>query len=121
MACLVISTRFACCLPVPASVWPLRLGDAGWAVAGAGRWSFCWDVLSLFSPRQPCLEPPDGAEFYRRAAARNRRNRCRPCSTNCTNRFIDLRQIWAFTYMRGRCLPVLLVVLAVGWALTGCA
>jgi len=36
------------------------------------------------------------------------------------NRFgIDLRQIWAFTYMRRAFLPVLLVVLAVGWALTG--
>ena len=36
------------------------------------------------------------------------------------NRFgIDLRKIWAFTYMRRAFLPVLLVVLAVGWALTG--
>ncbi len=36
------------------------------------------------------------------------------------NRFgIDLRQIWAFTYMRRAFLPVLLVVLAVGWTLTG--
>jgi regulator of protease activity HflC (stomatin/prohibitin superfamily) len=36
------------------------------------------------------------------------------------NRFgIDLRQIWAFTYMRRAFLPVLAVVMALGWALSG--
>jgi regulator of protease activity HflC (stomatin/prohibitin superfamily) len=36
------------------------------------------------------------------------------------NRFgIDLRQIWAFTYMRRAFLPVLAVIAFVGWSLTG--
>jgi hypothetical protein len=36
------------------------------------------------------------------------------------NRFgIDLRQIWAFTYMRRAFLPVMAVVAIVGWSLTG--
>jgi len=77
-------------------------------------------VLSLFSPRRERLEP---TLMARSIVADLLRWPPQPLLTlqhELHNRFgIDLRQIWAFSYMRRAFVPVLAVVLLVGWALTG--
>ena len=75
-------------------------------------------ALSLFSPRQPRLEPRLMAQSFIAGLLRWPPQPLLALQHELHNRFgIDLRQIWAFTYMRRAFLPVLLVVLVVQvWA-----
>ena len=120
IGCLVIS---ALCLlfASAASVWPLRLATlVGLLPALVALEFLLRAVLSLFSPRQPRLEPRLMAQSFIAGLLRWPPQPLQALQHELHNRFgIDLRQIWAFTYMRRAFLPVLLVVLAVGWALTG--
>src|SRR5476649_1572140 len=120
IACLVVSA--ICLLFAGAqSVWPLRLAVLIGLLPGLVAVEFLLRaVLSLFSPRQPRLEPRLMAQSFIAGLLRWPPQPLQALQHELHNRFgIDLRQIWAFTYMRRAFLPVLLVVLAVGWALTG--
>lgn len=118
--CLVVSA--VCLLFAGAeSVWPLRLAVLiGLLPALVAVEFLLRAVLSLFSPRQPRLEPRLMAQSFIAGLLRWPPQPLLALQHELHNRFgIDLRQIWAFTYMRRAFLPVLLVVSAVGWALTG--
>ena len=120
ISCLVVSA--ICLLFAGAeSVWPLRLAVLTGLLPALVALEFLLrGVLSLFSPRQPRLEPRLMAQSFIAGLLRWPPQPLLALQHELHNRFgIDLRQIWAFTYMRRAFLPVLLVVLAVGWALTG--
>ena len=77
-------------------------------------------VLSLFSPQRQQLEPALLARSFIADMLRWPPQPLLALQHELHNRFgIDLRQIWAFTYMRRAFLPVLAVIIFVGWALTG--
>ena len=77
-------------------------------------------VLSVFSPRREQLEPTLLARSFVADMLRWPPQPLLALQHELHNRFgIDLRQIWAFSYMRRAFLPVLVLVAAVGWLLTG--
>ncbi|WLH35672.1 protease modulator HflK [Pseudomonas sp. FP2196] len=77
-------------------------------------------VLSIFSPRRDQLEPTLLARSFVADLLRWPPQPLLALQHELHNRFgIDLRQIWAFSYMRRAFLPVLALVAAVGWLLTG--
>jgi len=77
-------------------------------------------VLSIFSPRRERLEPTLLARSFVADMLRWPPQPLLALQHELHNRFgIDLRQIWAFSYMRRAFLPVLALVAAVGWLLTG--
>lgn len=77
-------------------------------------------VLSIFSPRRERLEPTLLARSFVADMLRWPPQPLLALQHELHNRFgIDLRQIWAFSYMRRAFLPVLTLVAAVGWLLTG--
>lgn len=103
------------------SVWPVRVAVLiGLLPALVALEFLLRGVLSLFSPLQPRVEPRLLAHSFVAGLLRWPPRPLQVLQHELHNRFgIDLRQIWAFTYMRRAFLPVLLVVLAVGWLLTG--
>jgi regulator of protease activity HflC (stomatin/prohibitin superfamily) len=77
-------------------------------------------ALSLFSPRNERIEPRLTATSFIAGLLRWPPQPLLALQHELHNRFgIDLRQIWAFTYMRRAFLPVLAVVTALGWMLSG--
>ncbi|KIP94557.1 protease modulator HflK [Pseudomonas fluorescens] len=77
-------------------------------------------VLSVFSPRREQLEPTLLARSFIADMLRWPPQPWLALQHEMHNRFgIDLRQIWAFSYMRRALLPVMSVVALVGWMLTG--
>lgn len=77
-------------------------------------------LLSLFTPRNERLEPRLMASSLIADLLRWPPRPLLVLQHELHNRFgIDLRQIWALSYMRRAFLPVLAVVAALGWALTG--
>lgn len=120
ITCLVVS---GICLLFASetSVWPVRLAVWVGVLPGLVALEFLLrGGLSLFSPRQARLEPRLIAHSFVAGLLRWPPRPLQALQHELHNRFgIDLRQIWAFTYMRRAFLPVLVVVLAVGWLLTG--
>jgi regulator of protease activity HflC (stomatin/prohibitin superfamily) len=77
-------------------------------------------LLSVFSPRNDRLEPRLVAGSFAAGFLRWPPRPLTALQDELHNRFgIDLRQIWAFTYMRRAFLPVMAVIVALGWALSG--
>ncbi|SER79652.1 Regulator of protease activity HflC, stomatin/prohibitin superfamily [Pseudomonas sp. NFACC02] len=77
-------------------------------------------LLSIFSPRNDRLEPRLVASSFVAGLLRWPPRPLTALQNELHNRFgIDLRQIWAFTYMRRAFLPVMAVIVALGWALSG--
>ena len=77
-------------------------------------------LLSIFSPRNERLEPRLVATSFVAGLLRWPPRPLTALQNELHNRFgIDLRQIWAFTYMRRAFLPVMAVIVALGWALSG--
>ncbi|KIF64569.1 membrane protein [Pseudomonas fluorescens] len=77
-------------------------------------------ALSVFSPRREQLEPTLLARSFIADMLRWPPQPWLALQHEMHNRFgIDLRQIWAFSYMRRALLPVLAVVALSGWLLTG--
>jgi len=77
-------------------------------------------ILSVFSPRNERVEPRLMASSFIAGLLRWPPQPLMALQHELHNRFgIDLRQIWAFTYMRRAFLPVLAVIAALGWALSG--
>ncbi len=103
------------------SVWPVRLAVLIGLLPGlVAAELLLRAVLSLFSPRRDRLEPELLARSFVADMLRWPPQPLLALQHELHNRFgIDLRQIWAFTYMRRAFLPVLAVVSLVGWSLTG--
>ena len=103
------------------SVWPVRLAVLIGLLPGlVASELLLRAVLSLFSPRRDRLEPALLARSFIADMLRWPPQPLLALQHELHNRFgIDLRQIWAFTYMRRAFLPVLGVVALVGWSLTG--
>lgn len=103
------------------SVWPVRLAVLIGLLPGLVAIELLLRaVLSLFSPQREQLEPSLLARSFVADMLRWPPQPLLALQHELHNRFgIDLRQIWAFTYMRRAFLPVLAVVAMVGWALTG--
>ncbi|MGF6327785.1 regulator of protease activity HflC (stomatin/prohibitin superfamily) [Pseudomonas sp. BS3782 TE3695] len=118
--CLVLS---ALCLLFgnETSVWPVRLAVLIGLLPGLVAVELLLrSVLSLFSPRREQLEPALLARSFVADMLRWPPQPLLALQHELHNRFgIDLRQIWALTYMRRAFLPVLAVVAIVGWSLTG--
>ncbi|MCU1748127.1 protease modulator HflK [Pseudomonas sp. 6D_7.1_Bac1] len=118
--CLVIG---ALCLlfSSESAIWPVRLAVLIGLLPGlVAAELLLRAVLSLFSPRRDLLEPTLLARSFVADMLRWPPQPLLALQHELHNRFgIDLRQIWAFTYIRRAFLPVLTVVLAVGWLLTG--
>ncbi|WP_095152590.1 protease modulator HflK [Pseudomonas sp. Irchel s3b5] len=103
------------------SVWPVRLAVLIGLLPGlVAAELLLRAVLSLFSPRSERLEPELLARSFVADMLRWPPQPLLALQHELHNRFgIDLRQIWAFTYMRRAFVPVLAVVAIIGWALTG--
>ncbi len=103
------------------SVWPVRLAVLIGILPGLVALELLLRaVLSLFSPRREQLEPVLLARSFVADLLRWPPQPLLALQHELHNRFgIDLRQIWAFSYMRRAFLPVLVLVAAVGWLLTG--
>jgi regulator of protease activity HflC (stomatin/prohibitin superfamily) len=118
--CLVLS---ALCLLLggETSVWPLRLAVLMGLLPGlVAAELLLRALLSLFSPQREQLEPALLARSFVADMLRWPPQPLLALQHELHNRFgIDLRQIWAFTYMRRAFFPVLMVVAIVGWSLTG--
>ncbi|WP_426142612.1 protease modulator HflK [Pseudomonas sp. DWP3-1-2] len=102
-------------------VWPARLAVLIGVLPGLVACEFLLRaVLSLFSPRNERLEPRLTASSFVAGLLRWPPQPLLTLQQELHNRFgIDLRQVWAFTYMRRAFLPVLAVVTALGWVLSG--
>jgi len=103
------------------SVWPVRLAVLIGLLPGlVAAELLLRAVLSLFSPQRQQLEPALLARSFIADMLRWPPQPLLALQHELHNRFgIDLRQIWAFTYMRRAFLPVLAVIIFVGWSLTG--
>ncbi|WP_460140621.1 protease modulator HflK [Pseudomonas sp. S2_E01] len=104
------------------AVWPARLAVLIGLLPGlvAAELLLLRALLSLFTPRPEQLEPPLLARSFVADLLRWPPQPLLALQHELHNRFgIDLRQIWAFSYMRRALIPVLAVVVVVGWALTG--
>ncbi len=118
--CLLVS---ALCLLFSSdtALWPVRLAVlTGLLPALVAGELLLRALLSLFSPQREQLEPRLLAHSVIADMLRWPPQPLLSLQHELHNRFgIDLRQIWAFTYMRRALLPVLAVVLAIAWLLTG--
>jgi regulator of protease activity HflC (stomatin/prohibitin superfamily) len=77
-------------------------------------------VLSVFSPYRARLEPRLLADSVVAGLVRWHPHPLRTLQDDVQNRFgIDLRQVWAFAFMRRAVLPVLALIGFVGWLLSG--
>ncbi|NKF25367.1 protease modulator HflK [Pseudomonas sp. BGM005] len=103
------------------AIWPVRLAVLIGILPGLVALELLLRaLLSLFSPRREQLEPMLVARSFVADLLRWPPQPLLALQHELHNRFgIDLRQIWAFSYMRRAFLPVLLLVAAVGWLLTG--
>lgn len=102
-------------------VWPARLAVLIGALPGlVAAELLLRAVLSVFRPRHEQREPALLARSFIAELLRWPPRPLLALQHELHQRFgIDLRQIWAFTYMRRAFLPVLAVVALLGWALTG--
>lgn len=103
------------------AVWPVRVAVLIGLLPGLVAVEFLLRaVLSLFSPRREQLEPTLLARSFVADMLRWPPQPLLALQHEMHNRFgIDLRQIWAFSFMRRALLPVLALVAVVGWLLTG--
>ena len=103
------------------ALWPARLAVlTGLLPAAVAIELILRAVAALFSPRRDKLEPRMIAQSFVAGMLRWPPQPLLTLQHELHNRFgIDLRQIWAFTYMRKAFFPVLAVVVAVGWVLSG--
>ncbi len=102
-------------------VWPVRLAVLISLLPGVVAAELLLRaILSLFSPRNLRVEPRLTASSFVAGLLRWPPQPLLALQHELHNRFgIDLRQVWAFTYMRRAFFPVLLAVAALGWVLSG--
>ena len=111
--CLIFSSDDA--------VWPARLAVlTGLLPAAVAIELILRALAALFIPRRDKLEPRMIGQSFVAGMLRWPPQPLLTLQSELHNRFgIDLRQIWAFTFMRKAFFPVLAVVAAVGWVLSG--
>ena len=105
----------------PSSRWAPRIALLGGVLPGllAVEWLFRAGI-SLFSDRRSTLEPVLLAKTSLGALITWPPPSLDALQQNLQQRFgIDLRQNWAFAFVRRASLPVLIGIAVVGWALTG--
>lgn len=102
-------------------VWPARLAVLIGLLPGLVAVELLIRAfLSVFSPRDERLEPRLIASSFVAGLLRWPPRPLLALQNELHNRFgIDLRQIWAFTYMRRAFLPVLAIIVGLGWLLSG--
>ena len=102
-------------------IWPARLAVLIGLLAGLVALELLIRaILSVFSPRNDRVEPRLIASSFIAGLLRWPPQPLMALQHELHNRFgIDLRQVWAFTYMRRAFLPVLAVIAALGWVLSG--
>lgn len=102
-------------------VWPARLAVLIGLLPGLVAVELLTRaLLSVFSPCNERLEPRLIATSFVAGLLRWPPRPLLALQNELHNRFgIDLRQIWAFTYMRRAFLPVLVVIVGLGWLLSG--
>ncbi|SDU14423.1 Regulator of protease activity HflC, stomatin/prohibitin superfamily [Pseudomonas mediterranea] len=103
------------------AIWPVRLAVLMGLLPGLAAVELLLRaLLSLFSPRRDSLEPTLLGRSVIADLLRWPPQPLLALQHELHNRFgIDLRQIWAFSYMRRAFFPVLALVALVGWMLTG--
>ncbi|TWC15403.1 regulator of protease activity HflC (stomatin/prohibitin superfamily) [Pseudomonas sp. SJZ085] len=103
------------------AIWPVRLAVLMGLLPGLAAVELLLRaLLSLFSPRRDSLEPTVLGRSVIADLLRWPPQPLLALQHELHNRFgIDLRQIWAFSYMRRALFPVLVLVALVGWLLTG--
>jgi regulator of protease activity HflC (stomatin/prohibitin superfamily) len=108
-------------LRTPEAVWPLRLAVLTGLLPGLVAVECLLRALAaLFSPRQPRLEPRLLGESLLANGLRWLPRPLLALQQELRNRFgIDLRQVWAFSFMRRAFWPILAVIATLGWGLTG--
>ncbi|WP_210642120.1 protease modulator HflK [Pseudomonas sp. Tri1] len=120
---IIVLVLGALCLlfAVETSVWPVRLAVLIGLLPGLVAVELLLRaLLSLFNPRRDALEPTLLGRSVIADLLRWPPQPLLALQHELHNRFgIDLRQIWAFSYMRRAFLPVLALVALVGWLLTG--
>jgi regulator of protease activity HflC (stomatin/prohibitin superfamily) len=101
--------------------WPVRLAVlAGLLPALVAMELMLRAVLSVFSPYRARLEPRLLADSVVAGLARWHPHPLRTLQDDVQTRFgIDLRQVWAFHFIRRAVLPVLALIGLVGWLLSG--
>lgn len=102
-------------------MWPARLAVlTGLLPAAVAIELILRALAALFIPRRDKLEPRMIGQSFVAGMLRWPPQPLLTLQSELHNRFgIDLRQIWAFTFMRKAFFPVLAVVAAVGWVLSG--
>jgi regulator of protease activity HflC (stomatin/prohibitin superfamily) len=117
----LLVTAFCLFFSSPDRVWPARLAVLIGLLPGLVAVELLTRaLLSVFSPRNERLEPRLVASSFVAGLLRWPPRPLMALQNELHNRFgIDLRQVWAFTYMRRAFLPVLAVIVALGWALSG--
>lgn len=105
----------------PGNVWAVRLASLlGVPPALVATELALRAVMACFSPRQEATEPKMLADSFAAGLLRWPPRPWQALQNELHGRFgIDLRQVWAFNYMRRAALPVLAGTLALGWVLTG--
>ncbi|WP_255556993.1 SPFH domain-containing protein [Sodalis sp. dw_96] len=122
---MVIAVQLLCvpCLlfAAVASPWPGYLASlTGLLPALVALELMVRGALSLFNPRRERREPRLIGESMLAAQLRWPPRPLQFFQHELQQRFgIDLRQIWAFTFMRKASLPILALLLLTGWLLTG--
>ena len=122
LAIIVLVLAALCLLfATDTSIWPARLAVLMGLLPGMVALELLLRaLLSLFSPRRESLEPTLLGRSVIADLLRWPPQPLLALQQELHNRFgIDLRQIWAFSYMRRAFLPVLALVSLVGWLLTG--
>lgn len=111
--CLLFATQ--------TSLWPVRVAVLVGVLPGVVAMELLLRaLLSLFSPRRDSLEPTLLARSVIADLLRWPPRPLQALQRELYSRFgIDLRQAWAFSYMRRAFFPVLVLVSLVGWLLTG--
>jgi len=120
LACLAITVL--CLFFASAdSVWPLRLAViAGLLPVIVAIELIIRAALSMFSPQRATLEPQLIADSLVAGLLQWPPRPLNRLQDEMQERFgIDLRQIWAFGFMRRAFLPVLALIAVIGWALSG--
>nr|WP_319528290.1 protease modulator HflK [Pseudomonas laurentiana] len=101
--------------------WPVRLAVlSGLLPALVALELILRALLSVFSPQRPTIEPQFIAESFIASLLQWPPRPLDSLQDALQQRFgIDLRQVWAFGFMRRAFLPVLTLVALVGWLLSG--
>lgn len=120
LACLLIAV--ICLFFAGAqSVWPLRLAVFASLIPGLVALELALRAaFSMFSPQRATLEPQIIADSLLAGLLQWPPRPLGRLQDEVHDRFgIDLRQIWAFGFMRRAFMPVLSLMLLIGWALSG--